>query len=113
MNIQELINKLKTGIVVINFKKVTDDSMRTMRCSLEERFIGRLEQRKITENIIKKERDRIMDYLIPVWDIDKGGWRTLWFYTIRYAKTVGEQLELPYEEVKPEVGEQLELPYND
>ena len=96
MNIQELINKLKTGIVVINFKKVTDDSMRTMRCSLEERFIGRLEQRKITENSIKKERNKTIDYLIPVWDVDKKSWRTLWFYTIKDVKTIGEQLELPY-----------------
>ena len=96
MNIQELINKLKTGIVVINFKKVTDDSMRTMRCSLEERFIGRLEKRKINENSIKKERNKTIDYLIPVWDVDKKSWRTLWFYTIKDVKTIGEQLELPY-----------------
>ena len=102
MLIEELIDNLKTGMVLITFKKVTDDSMRIMRCSLEERFIGLLDQRKITENSIKKERDRIMDYLIPVWDIDKKSWRTLWFYTIRDIKIEGEQLELPYEEVEPE-----------
>jgi len=96
MLIEELIDNLKNGILIITFKKVTDDSMRTMRCSLEERFIGRLEKRKINENSIKKERNKTIDYLIPVWDVDKKSWRTLWFYTIKDVKTIGEQLELPY-----------------
>ena len=105
MKIEELINNLKTGMVLITFKKVTDDSIRTMRCSLEERFIGPLEQRKITKNSIRKERgkNKGLDYLIPVWDIGKGSWRTLWFYTIRNIKIEEEQLELPYEEVEPEL----------
>lgn len=59
---------LKTGIMTVTFKKV-DGSERTMRCTLQEKYIEPYEN--------KTERTRPdNDNLISVWDLDNNSWRS-------------------------------------
>ena len=71
MNKKELLEHLKLGIVTVTFKKVSDDSLRRMKCSLSRDYIGIQEQTKVTNNNKKKNDD-----VVPVWDVDKKAWRS-------------------------------------
>ena len=68
MNKKELVEHLRSGIVTVTFKKVSDDSIRRMKCSLSKDYIG--EQQFNNTNKQKNED------IVPVWDVDKNGWRS-------------------------------------
>jgi hypothetical protein len=59
--------RLKTGVWTVIFKKVSDDSIREMKCSLMEEYIGKPKRRKNTKSNQKT---------LAVWDVDKNGWRS-------------------------------------
>ena len=69
MNKKELMEHQKLGIVTVTFKKVSDNSLRKMKCSLSKDYIGIQEQTKATN---RKKNDDV----VPVWDIDKKAWRS-------------------------------------
>ena len=58
--------RLRSGVWVVVFKKVSDDSIREMKCSLMEEYVGKYKRRKNT----KANQD-----ILAVWDVDKRSWR--------------------------------------
>ena len=62
-----IIKRLLSGIWIVAFRKVEDDSIREMKCSLMEEYVGKYKRRKNT----KTNQD-----ILAVWDIDKRSWRS-------------------------------------
>ena len=76
MKPDEIIKKLLTDTWTVFFKKVSDGSLREMKCSLMEEYVGRKQR-----NTFKKGMTTRKDVL-PVWDIDSKGWRSFRFNTV-------------------------------
>ena len=72
MTRRKIIKRLLSGIWIVAFKKV-DGSMREMKCSLMEEYVGRENQKDSK----KKSKE-----VIPVWDIDSKGWRSFRFKNV-------------------------------
>jgi bifunctional DNA-binding transcriptional regulator/antitoxin component of YhaV-PrlF toxin-antitoxin module len=76
----EMTEVLKNHVCVVSFEKV-DGEFRKMRCTLMESYLPTIESSKGSPRIFP-------DNVIPVWDIDKGAWRSfrvdkvLTFYTL-------------------------------
>ena len=76
MRPRKIIKRLLSGIWIVVFKKVSDNSIREMKCSLMEEYVGRKQR-----NTFKKGMTTRKDVL-PVWDIDSKGWRSFRFNTV-------------------------------
>lgn len=74
-----IIKRLLSGIWVVAFTKVEDDSIREMKCSLMEEYVGRSNQ---------KESKNKSKEVLPVWDIDSKGWRSFRFKNVIGMKSV-------------------------
>jgi len=74
-----IIKRLLSGIWVVAFTKVEDDSIREMKCSLMEEYVGRSNQ---------KESKNKSKEVLPVWDIDSKGWRSFRFKNVIAMKSV-------------------------
>ena len=68
----ELVNLLKEKVVTIKFKK-KDDSIRRMVCTLSEDYLP--EPEEVVEGQEKKTKKENPN-TIPVWDLEKLGWRS-------------------------------------
>ena len=77
-----IIKRLLSGIWIVAFKKVEDGSIREMKCSLMEEYIGRKNQ---------KESKNKSKEVLPVWDIDSKGWRSFRFKNVIAMKAVEEK----------------------
>ena len=77
-----IIKRLLSGIWVVAFTKVEDDSIREMKCSLMEEYVGRSNQ---------KESKNKSKEVLPVWDIDSKGWRSFRFKNVIAMKAVEEK----------------------
>ena len=77
-----IIKRLLSGIWIVAFRKVEDDSIREMKCSLMEEYVGRSNQ---------KESKNKSKEVLPVWDIDSKGWRSFRFKNVIAMKTVEEK----------------------
>jgi len=69
MNIEEIVNKLLSGTHTLIFKKVSDDSIRRMTCTLSKEVIQQKDHAKVVSNLKEKK-------VLPVWDIEKNAWRS-------------------------------------
>jgi hypothetical protein len=69
---EELIKLLKEKVVTIKFKK-KDESIRKMVCTLSEDYLPDVEE--AIENQEKKKKKENPN-TIPVWDLEKLGWRS-------------------------------------
>ena len=78
MRPNEIIKRLLSGIWVVMFRKVSDDSLREMKCSLMEDYVGKKNQ-KTSKNKSKE--------VLPVWDIDSKGWRSF-----RFDRVIGMEV---------------------
>lgn len=68
----ELIKLLKEKVVTVKFKK-KDDTLRRMVCTLSEDYLPE------PENVVEeqdKKRKKDNPNTIPVWDLEKLGWRS-------------------------------------
>jgi len=68
----ELVKLLKERVITVKFKK-KDDSIRKMICTLSEEYLPEI------ENIIEdpeKKKKKDNPNTIPVWDLEKLGWRS-------------------------------------
>ena len=68
----ELVKLLKEKVITVKFKK-KDDSIRKMICTLSEEYLPE------PENIIEGQEKRTKKdnpNTIPVWDLEKLGWRS-------------------------------------
>ena len=77
-----IIKRLLSGIWIVAFTKVEDDSIREMKCSLMEEYVGRRNQ---------KESKNKSKEVLPVWDIDSKGWRSFRFKNVIAMKAVEEK----------------------
>lgn len=71
MDKPQVLRALHAGIVEITFTK-KDGTKRVMECTLKDDMIPQLEL-PLEEN--KKER-KVNPDVLPVWDTQKGGWRS-------------------------------------
>ena len=78
MNRRTIIKRLLSGVWIVAFRKVEDDSIREMKCSLMEEYVGK--------NSRSKE-------VLPVWDIDSKGWRSFRFKNVILMKAVEGEME--------------------
>ena len=82
MRPKTIIKRLLSGIWIVAFTKVEDDSIREMKCSLMEEYVGRSNQ---------KESKNKSKEVLPVWDIDSKGWRSFRFKNVIAMKAVEEK----------------------
>lgn len=68
----ELVKLLKEKVITVKFKK-KDDSIRKMICTLSEDYLP--EPENSAENQEKKKKKENSN-TIPVWDLEKLGWRS-------------------------------------
>ena len=85
MKPQTIIKRLLSGTWVVVFKKVSDDSIREMKCSLMEEYVGTPTKQK---KAIKRNEE-----VLPVWDIDSKGWRSFRFDSVITMKAFTEEME--------------------
>ena len=69
MNIEMILSKLLTGTHTIFFKKVSDGSIRKMKCTLSKEEVNESDRAKIITDMKTKK-------VIPIWDVEKNGWRS-------------------------------------
>ncbi|MBC8442849.1 MAG: DUF2693 domain-containing protein [Proteobacteria bacterium] len=74
MKPKTIVKRLLSGTWVVVFRKVSDDSIREMKCSLMEEFVGPPTKQN---KAIKKNKE-----VLPVWDIDSKGWRSFRFDSV-------------------------------
>ena len=67
MSRDQLKSRLKDVVATVTFAK-KDGTLRQMRCTLKENNLPIFDETKLT----RKENDEVL----PVWDIDNGGWRS-------------------------------------
>jgi hypothetical protein len=69
---EDLIKILKEKVVTVKFKK-KDDTIRKMICTLSEEYLP-----DIKENIEdpEKKKKKENSNTVPVWDLEKLGWRS-------------------------------------
>ena len=84
MNRRTIIKRLLSGVWIVAFRKVEDDSIREMKCSLMEEYVGRSNQ---------KESKNKSKEVLPVWDIDSKGWRSFRFKNVILMKAVEGEME--------------------
>jgi|TARA_R110001583_G_scaffold77308_2_gene210559 hypothetical protein len=84
MNRRTIIKRLLSGVWIVAFRKVEDDSIREMKCSLMEEYVGKNNQ--------KESKSRSKEVL-PVWDIDSKGWRSFRFKNVILMKAVEGEME--------------------
>ena len=82
MRPKTIIKRLLSGTWIVVFTKVEDDSIREMKCSLMEEYVGRKNQKQSK----KKSKE-----VLPVWDIDSKGWRSFRFKNVIAMKAVEEK----------------------
>lgn len=70
MNREQVISKLKEGLINIEFQKV-DGTLRPMVATLSEEFITPPQDPAKTTTATKKS-----DAALAVWDFDASGWRS-------------------------------------
>lgn len=65
MNREELVTKLREGVVSVTFRKVNGE-VRVMRCTLKEDVLPPL----------KGSNHKRSPEVLPVWDVEKEAWRS-------------------------------------
>tara|TARA_B110001454_G_C12695602_1_gene424239 strand:- start:654 stop:956 length:303 start_codon:yes stop_codon:yes gene_type:complete len=89
MTRDQMIETLQAGLMEITFTK-TNGEERVMKCSLHKSFTASL-----TEAVKKTNERAINEDVIPVWDIEKGGWRSFRVDSITSVKELGGIPEAP------------------
>lgn len=69
---EELINKLKDNICVVSFKK-KDGTNRNMKCTLKESIVPKATK---DDPLSQKKIRALNEEVVPVWDVEKEGWRS-------------------------------------
>lgn len=69
---EEFINLLKEKVVTVKFKK-KDDSIRKMICTLSKDYLPELDETIESQD---KQTKKDNPNTIPVWDLEKLGWRS-------------------------------------
>lgn len=74
MSRDQLKRRLKNVVATITFDK-KDGTLRQMRCTLKENYLPSLTiASEETEGVLSIRKENFD--ILPVWDIDNGGWRS-------------------------------------
>ncbi len=68
----ELINILKDNVCVVSFKK-KDGTNRNMKCTLKENIVPKATKE---DPLSQKKIRALNEEVVPVWDVEKEGWRS-------------------------------------
>ena len=68
-----MLNDLRENVVEVTFTKVSDGSVRVMRCTLRKEL---LPEEYIEEESQEKYFHQANPDVIAAWDVQKGGWRS-------------------------------------
>lgn len=69
---EELITKLKENVCLVSFKK-KDGTNRKMKCTLKESIVPKATKE---DPLSQKKIRALNEEVIPVWDVEKEGWRS-------------------------------------
>jgi len=89
MTRDQMIETLQAGLMEVTFTK-TNGEERVMKCSLHKSFTASL-----TAEVKKTNERAINEDVIPVWDIDKGAWRSFRLDSITSTRELGVIPEAP------------------
>jgi hypothetical protein len=81
----QLINDLRSEVVEVTFNKVSDGSVRVMRCTLRPDLLpaNYIEEKEQEKAFHKQNTD-----VVAAWDVQKGGWRSFRLDTVSYVQMV-------------------------
>ena len=80
-----MLNDLREQVVEVAFNKVSDGSVRVMRCTLRKDL---LPKDYIEEEAQEKAFHQTNPDVIAVWDVQKGGWRSFRVDSVEYLQII-------------------------
>jgi len=89
MTRDQIIETLQAGLMEVTFTK-TNGEERVMKCSLHKSFTVNL-----TEEVKNTNERAMNEDVIPVWDVEKGGWRSFRLDSITSIRELGGIPEAP------------------
>lgn len=81
-------------IVTVKFQKKTDGTVRIMRCTLDFNRIPKKDHPDKNINLGKILKLMQKSKIIHVYDLDKGGWRSIPFNKAEYLKTPSKSYKI-------------------
>ena len=79
-NIDEIRQALKTNRVTVVFEKA-DGSLRTMLCTLQEKYLPPVVLKEGEE--AKPKKDKGDTNIVTVWDLEKTAWRSFYLESLK------------------------------
>jgi hypothetical protein len=80
-----LLTDLRSNVIEVTFNKVSDNSVRVMRCTLRKDL---LPASYIEEETNEKNFHKENEEAIAAWDVQKGGWRSFRVDTVQYVQII-------------------------
>ena len=71
-----LLKELRDYVIEISFNKVSDGSLRTMRCTLAPKHLPKSYVESLDEQNVENKFHNDNPDVIAAWDVQKGGWRS-------------------------------------
>lgn len=81
----ELLKDLRENVIEVTFNKLSDNSIRVMRCTLMPKH---LPETYADEKQIEQDYHSRNPEVISAWDIQKGGWRSFRIDTVQYVQGI-------------------------
>lgn len=72
MTRNEMVEKLHEGVCIVTFKK-SDGGERVMKCTLVEDMLPSATKE---DPLSQKKIRAVSEEVVPVWDVEKNGWRS-------------------------------------
>ncbi len=87
MQKSDIISMLKTNVCDVHFTKVNGEE-RLMRCTLNEDRLPDSVKSQLQQQDERHEQPAFKDNVIPVWDLEKEGWRSFRVDSVIGVQTV-------------------------
>ncbi len=87
---EEILEDLHEGICKVTFTK-KDGTERIMKCTLVKEYLPIIEAEKVEKNATSNKRN---DEVCAVWDVEKNGWRSFRWDSVKLSYLVGPSAEV-------------------